>query len=618
MNKKLTKLINITSLFALLFTIFTFMINVAIYIGPTYYFNHANEITIYTNDNKNSFTRYYNNFGKYTPINDISPHAINAIVASEDKRFYKHRGLDYMRIIKSLIDNIKNKNISSGGSTITQQLARTLYLNNDKSLKRKLKEAWIAKNIEMNYSKVEILEAYLNVAYFGHNLYGIEQASSYYYHKTPKNLSLAEAALLVGILPSPTNYSPINSLENALKQKNIVLNSMLNQGYITYSNYLEATTEVPNLYFSFTNNISTNILYYYDALIKQLNTNKIITTNNVNIGYKIYSTLDKTVQDTIENIINQYNFKSEISVIVMKPNSGDILGLVGGKNYDESPFNRAINAKRQTGSTIKPLIYYLGLENGMTPLTKMKSEPTTFYIDGVGEYSPTNAGNKYANKDITMLEAIALSDNIYATKTTLLLGSNKIKKFIEKFHIKNMEANPTIGLGSNSMTPLELISIYNAFASNGNYYKPRFYKSISNTNDLVIHSQSTFSEFKLHENSVLQINHMLRSPFDKAFESYASPSMLNYEPNYRFSAKTGTTFSDRWVVGYNPQYTILVWMGNDNNEEFKDGNIAKLIFKDLANALMYRKKDYFYSTTNLKPFFYIGTNKKTSYTYYKK
>lgn len=588
-----------------------------LFFSPNYVFYHPNEVKIYTKNEKDYYSRMFNQFGKYVTLDEISPHLINAAVASEDKRFYKHDGIDYSRIIKSLFDNLKNNGISSGASTITQQVARTIFLSNQKSLKRKLNEIFIAKKIEEVYSKEKILETYLNIAYFGHNLYGVEQACDYYYHKSPKNVTLAEAALLIGILPSPTNYSPEKDYEKAVILKDNVLLKMKHLGYITSSEYLIATKEKLNFCYSLTKKESSNLLYFHDALMEELRRKHLITKTQQNIGYKIYSTLDKDVQNIIENITNKHSFSSEISVIVMKPYSGDVLGLIGGKDYDISPFNRALNANRQIGSTIKPLIYYLALENGLTPLTKLKSEPTTFFIDDVGEYSPKNANNKYANKEITMLEAIALSDNIYATKVALLLGSKTIKKFLESFNIILKDANPTIGLGSNSLTPLQLTAIYNTFASEGSYYKPTFYKKILSMDDRVIHKNTNNHHFRLRSDSVIQMNYMLRSPFDEAFKSYTSPSLLNYQTKTRFSAKTGTTTSDRWVVGFNPQYTLCVWMGNDENKDFLDGNIAKLIFKEIADELMKQRKDYFYSSTNLTPFIYKNPNGNSSFTYYK-
>ncbi len=602
---------------ALLFII-AILINFVIFIGPSFYPFHPHETIVYNQQDKLLFTRHFNEYASYVEMDDICPYLVDALVASEDKRFYKHHGLDYQRIIKSAITNLFKGEITQGGSTITQQYARTLYLNNEKSLARKLKEAWIAKKLEMTFDKEQILEGYLNCAYFGQNIYGIHAASNYYFHKHPRDISLPEAAMLIGIIKAPNYYSPEVDINAANKQKQLVLRQMVNQKMITESEYLTATNQELTYYFYFANTYSQQILYYYDAMIKQLENSGFLTNSFQKIGYSIYSCLDEEVQNIVEKTVQKYHFSSEISVIVMKPYSGDVIALIGGKDYGISSFNRATNAFRQTGSTIKPLLYYLGLESGMTPLTKMKSEPTTFYINGVGEYSPQNAGNLYANKEITMLEAIALSDNIYATKTTLLLGSQKLQTLLNLFGIADVQANPTIGLGTNSMTPLQLASIYNTLASEGAYYAPRFFRKVTMQNSNIIYQKAPQLLFTLSRKSVLQLNYMLRSPFDPAFKSYATPSLLGFAPKYRFSAKTGTTDTDRWVVGYNPQYTICVWMGHDENEPFTDGTIAKTIFQDLANSLMERHKDIFYPNTEFTPFFYQSATGVKSFTYYKK
>lgn len=593
------------------------LLHVCIYLGPNYVLYRPYDITLYTEEDQTIYSRHFHQEGSYVELEKISPHTIHALIASEDKRFYQHHGLDYARIIKSAWNNLWNGRLSEGGSTITQQYARTIFLSNEKTFSRKLKEAWIARKIEMTYSKEEILEGYLNAAYFGHNLYGIDQASRYFFHKIPSALSVAESALLIGLLSSPTSYSPENNQTLAENKKNQVLKKMYEQKYITDREYLEATKEKLTYYFSFPNSTSSQMLYYYDGVIKELEERQLYTPYNQKIGLNVYSTFIPEIQSQIEQVLSQYHFSSEISVIVMKPYTGDILAMVGGKNYQESPFNRALYAKRQTGSAIKPLLYYLGLENGMTPLTKMKSEPTTFYIDGIGEYAPRNANDQYAYRDITMLEAIALSDNIYATKTTLLLGSSSLQSLLKHFGISDAEANPTIGLGSNAMTPLQLTSIFNTFASEGAYYHPTFLKKVERKTGEILYQKAASPKFYLGRNSVIQLNYLLRSPFDQALKTYATPSMLGYEPTARFSVKTGTTDSDRWIVGYNPQYTISVWMGNDDNTLFKDGSIAKKIFQQIANAMMKRHKDYFYPTYQLKSFYYQA-NGKTSYSYYQK
>lgn len=598
--------------------ILSVIFNIALLLSPNFYAYHAEENIVYDRNNQFAFSIHFNEYGSYVSLEKTSRYVKDALVASEDKRFYKHHGLDYLRIIKSAFNNLKKGEIKEGGSTITQQYARTLFLSNEKTLTRKIKEAWISKKLEQTLSKDEILEGYLNAAYFGHNIYGIVGASDYYYHKLPSELTLAESAMLIGILSAPTYYSPKTNLLLAKQKQRNVLNAMKKEKMITEREYFDALDENIQYAFSFQNEPSVQTRFYYDALKKQLEQDQITTSNYYKIGQEIYSCIDMEVQNKIETIVKSHPLNSEISVVVMKPFSGDVLALIGGKNYEESAYNRAIYAARQTGSTIKPLLYYLGLEYGMTPLTKMKSEPTTFYINGIGEYAPKNANEKYANRDISMVEAIALSDNVYATKTILLLGSKPFAHLLQRFTSQNVESNPTIGLGTNSMTPLELASLFNTFASEGAYYRPRFYQSVESSFHEKISSRKSTPSFYLNKESVIELNYMLRSPFDSAFKSYANPSLLEYAPEKRFSAKTGTTDADRWVVGYNPNYTICVWLGNDDNSPIQDGALAKIIFKEIANALMEKQKDTFYSATGLLPFYYQGKNGKTSYTYYEK
>ena len=602
--------------FAVLFLMIGFL-NFSIYLSPNYLLYHPKETIFYNHEDQEIYRKLYHYEGKYVELERMSPYLPSALVASEDKRFYQHHGLDYARIAKSAWNNLWKGRISQGGSTITQQFARTLYLTNEKSWSRKLNEAWIAKKLEMTYSKEQILEGYLNCAYFGHNLYGVDQASDYFFHKNPIDLTLAESSMLIGIMSAPSYYSPEVNEAVAKEKQQQVLSNMKKQRMITESEYFGATSEKLTYYYSPTYSLSSSKHYYADAIAKQLERSGISTHAIENLGLEIHSCLDLELQNKIEHLIRQKNLSSEIAVVVMKPYSGDVLALIGGKDYTLSSFNRAISAKRQTGSAIKPLLYYLGLQSGMTPLTKMRSEPTTFYIDHIGEYSPKNANDQYANRDITMLEALALSDNIYAVKTTLLLGSATLQSVLNKFGVDEVDANPTIGLGTTSMTPLELTSIFNTFASEGAYYAPRFVRKVCTQTGTEIYRKSSYPSFYLGRDSVIQLNYMLRSPFDRAFQTYATPSMLGYEPEKRFATKTGTTDQDRWVMGFNPYYTIGIWIGNDDNSPIQDGAAAKQLFQSIANIAMERYPDRFYNPEGLLAFQLKNTNGRFSDVYYK-
>lgn len=620
MKKKKSK--KIISIILIIPVIVALLMNAIIFIGPSVILGHNEEYVINDHNNEYAFTYHYNDLSNYVNLEQISPYFQSAIIASEDQRFYSHNGLDYRRIVASLIDNIKNQKIVAGGSTITQQLARTIYLNNEKSITRKLKEAIIARKIELSYSKEQILEAYLNCIYFGHNIYGIEEASNYFFNKKPNQLTLGESALLAGIISSPSHFSPDVDIEKSLAKQKQVLKKMLNQNKISAQEYDSAINE--NLKFAFNKKYqfsNRNTLYFYDAIIDELKNNNILKSNYKKMGVIINSTLDVEVNNIVNNIIKSYRIKeneSQVAVVVMKPNSGDVLAINGGVNYDNSQFNRATKSLRQTGSTIKPLLYYLAMVMGMDVKTKLISQKTTFHLENGKDYSPSNAGEKYANKAITMLEALAVSDNIYATKTLLLVGSENLKDLLIQLGVKDAINNATIGLGTNVMSPLQLTAIFNTFASLGHYYKPRFVKSVYLDNNQLIYNNPTVNSYNLDENIVTILNYMLTAPFDYNLNSYISPSLINYQTNVTFGAKTGSTESDSWVVGFNPNYTICVYVGKDDNTSLKNGKLAKQLFVSIADSLTKNDKNIYYKTnTNLHSFKIYNESKKTySNTYY--
>ena len=620
MKKKKAK--KIISIILIIPVIIALLINAIIFIGPSVILGHNEEYVINDQNNEYAFTYHYNDLSNYVNLEQISPLFKSAIIASEDQRFYSHNGLDYRRIVASLIDNIKNQKIVAGGSTITQQLARTIYLNNEKSIMRKLKEAIIARKIELSYSKEQILEAYLNCIYFGHNIYGIDEASNYFFNKKPNQLTLGESALLAGIISSPSNFSPDVDIEKSLTKQKQVLKKMLNQNKINNQEYELAINE--NLKFAFNKKYqfsNRNILYFYDAIIDELKNNNVLKSNYKKKGIIINSTLDVKINNIVNNIIKSYQIdedKNQVAVVIMKPNSGDVLAINGGVNYDNSQFNRATKSLRQTGSTIKPLLYYLAMVMGMDIKTKLISQKTIFHLENGKEYSPSNAGEKYANKKITMLEALAVSDNIYATKTLLLVGSENLKKILISLGVKDATNNATIGLGTNVMSPLQLAAIFNTFASLGHYYKPRFVRSVYLENNQLIYNNPSVNSYNLDENIVTILNYMLTAPFDYNLNSYISPSLINYQTNVTFGAKTGSTKSDSWVVGFNPNYTICVYVGKDDNTALKSGKLAKQLFVSIADSLTKNDKDIYYKTnTNLHSFKIYNESKKTySKTYY--
>lgn len=599
----------------LFFILFIFLIPIAnytyIWLSPKIKIWHPYETTIQYSDN--TYRTFHNKKkSKYLKLEEIDSQKINYLIGLEDQNFYSHNGVDYKRVAKSLIDNISSQKIVSGGSTITQQLARILFLDNSKTITRKYKEYNYAKRLEKSLSKDQILEAYINCVFFGKDLYGLEEASNYYYSKEAKDLSDAEIISLFAMLKSPNTLYPGSD-----KFKNNYLDSVFylyDRNIISVDKYYELIKNIPSPNI---NEIDEGYFTSIDVISREIQ-NKNITSKF--IGKTIDTTINFSIQNKIKNIINQTkspNSKENLAVIVLEPNTGACLSIIGSSDKNDS-FNRAIDGVTQLGSTAKPLLYLSALENGFTPLTSLKSAPTVFYIENVGEYAPQNASGKYANKNINMIEAISLSDNIYATKTNLLLGSNTISNKLKIIGINDINDNVTNGLGSFSLSPLTITSIYNAIANKGIYHKPYFVKSVEEKDKKIyVHKKDNGVRLFDKQKSII-MSYMLLSPYDKALASYTTPTMINYVPNYRFSVKTGSTDSSSLVMGFNPNYTIGIYVGTDDNSQEYDKTLAKKLFVKIANMLMENKKDVFYETPNLKAFTLTNIESgEKSFTYYR-
>lgn len=553
------------------------------YLIPAPKINKSNEIAVYDKNDELITIFRYDIEDKYLKINEINEDFLICFLVSEDQEFYNHNGFSIKGIIRALINNIKT-NSTQGGSTISQQLARSLFLDNEKSIIRKIKEAFITISLETHYEKVEIIEQYLNNIYLGHNIYGIESASRYYFNKSNTELTLDEVAMIVGIANAPNINAPDINYENSIKRRNVVLNLLNKAKYIDdlkLYKLINTKTEI-----NITNNNLINpitpIYYYIKNYLKSYNlTGKTILSR----GLKVYTTIDYSIQEKLINTINNIspNDSSSISCVILKVNSGDVLAMCG--SYDISDqYNRALYSSRPISSTIKPLLYYLALKLGFSPDTYLSCNQMTFNIEGFEPYTPTNASNKYSKNKINMIDAIALSDNIYATKTLLYVGFNRFEELMKQFNISG-DCVPSSCLGVNETTLMNLSLIYNTFASLGNYYTHRIIRSISDNYGTIFQVNKTTSKKILSKKYVYLINQMLRAPFDKNLTNYTSPTLVNYKTNHIFAAKTGTDESNSYTIGFNPLYTIGVWCGNDDNTKLMYKNISKKVFQTLANSI---------------------------------
>lgn len=534
--------------------------------------------SLYLYDNKNDLVYQGSRSNEWANLEDISDNLKNAVIAVEDKNFYNHHGFDYLRIAKAMLTNIKKKSIVQGASTISQQYIKNLYLDFDKTWKRKAEEAMLTLELEVHYDKDDILEGYLNTINYGQGNMGIVNASSYYFNKKPSELTLEEAIMLAGIPKNPAGYNPVSNYEASLKRAWVVAKSMLNNGYIDEDTYNNLFKEKLEIFGQTKNNNLQMIMYYQEAVLNELSNIKKIPASLINAGgLKIYTTLDLKEQTSLENNIlsNKVDDELQVASVIVDPKTGAVKALTGGMNYAKSQYNRALKSKRQVGSTMKPFLYYAALENNMTMSSSFRSEETTFNLASGKTYAPQNAGNIYASKEITMAAALALSDNIYAVKTNLFLGVDKMIDVAKRTGINaNLDEVASLPLGTSEINILDYATGYTTFASGGYQKELYFIEKIEDIDGNVLYEHEDLNRLVINPNYTYILNEMMTSTTNDAYVDYTTPTALNIASTltHKYALKTGSTNTDYWIVGYNPDRLMMMWMGYDNNKEV-NGNV---------------------------------------------
>lgn len=534
--------------------------------------------SLYLYDNKNDLIYQGSRSNEWANLEDISDNLKNAVIAVEDKNFYNHHGFDYLRIAKAMLTNIKKKSIVQGASTISQQYIKNLYLDFDKTWKRKAEEAMLTLELEVHYDKDDILEGYLNTINYGQGNMGIVNASSYYFNKKPSELTLEEAIILAGIPKNPAGYNPVSNYEASLKRAWVVAKSMFNNGYIDEDTYNNLFKEKLEIFGQTKNNNLQMIMYYQEAVLNELSNIKKIPASLVNAGgLKIYTTLDLEEQTRLEKNVLSNNVDDELQVasVIVDPKTGAVKALTGGMNYAKSQYNRALKSKRQVGSTMKPFLYYAALENNMTMSSSFRSEETTFNLANGKTYAPQNAGNIYASKEITMAAALALSDNIYAVKTNLFLGVDKMIDVAKRTGIKaNLDEVASLPLGTSEINILDYATGYTTFASGGYQKELYFIEKIEDIDGNVLYEHEDINRLVINPNYTYILNEMMTSTTNDSYVDYTTPTALNIASTltHKYALKTGSTNTDYWIVGYNPDKLMMMWMGYDNNKEV-NGNV---------------------------------------------
>lgn len=538
-------------------------------ITPKMDINKSQSYYLYDNESKLVF----DDGDEWVSLNNISPYLIEATINTEDQYFYYHVGFDYLRIAKAMVNNIVNGSMSEGASTITQQYARNLFLNFDKNWSRKIDEAVLAFELETHYTKDEILEGYLNTINYG-GVMGIQNASKYYFNKKASDLTLAESAMLAGIPQSPTNNSPLTNPEKAKSRQELILTMMMKNGIITEEEMNDAIKTKLTYATTVDNNELTAVAYFRDAVIEELNSIETIPKSLIETGgLYIYTTLDVDAQKALEDAVNNNMDSSkelQVAGMMMDPNNGGVMALIGGVNYNASQFNRAISAKRQVGSTMKPFLYYAALESGFTAASAFTSEKTTFSFSNNKTYTPNNYNDTYANMPISMGAAVSYSDNIYAVKTHLFLGENMLVDMAKKVGITSeLEPIPSLALGSEEISMIDMVTGYSAFANLGSRVTPHFIEKVLDSKGNVLYEFKDTKEQVLNSSNVFILNDMLTYTYDTSFVDYNTPTVLSLLPKmtHKYSIKTGTTDTDYWIMGFNQDAVLGIWNGYDDNRK---------------------------------------------------
>ena len=568
------------------------------YFSPKLDIRNANQFYIYDDSNELIYQGSGNN--EWISLDEVSPYFIDAIISTEDKNFYKHFGFDFMRIGKAMLVNIQNGKIVQGASTISQQYVKNMYLDFDKTWKRKYEEALLTLRLEVHYSKDEILEGYINTINFGQGNYGIENASQYYFNKHAKDLSMEEAIMLAGIPKAPSNYNPVSNYKSSIKRAKLISNLMYENKYINEDVLNTLFINEIDIYGKKSENNLNTLMYYQDAVYRELeNLDGIPDSLIEHGGIKIYTSLNLEAQRVMEESINNNISDNgmQVASIIINPSTGGIMALSGGVDYSSSQYNRAISAKRQVGSAIKPILYYAALENGMVSSSTFLSEPTTFMFSDSNVYSPANFNDKYGNQNITMAPALSYSDNIYAVKTHLFLGEDMLVNTANRMGIKStLDPLPSLALGTCELSMIDFARAYSTLANEGVKNELSFINKVEDFKGNVLYEKKLDNEMVLNKSYTYILNELMTSTYNSNFVDYNTPTVMSVASKIsnKYAIKTGSSGTDSWMVGYNKNVLMLVWNGYDDNRELevRDGSISKNIWVDTVENLSIEKEWY--------------------------
>ncbi len=552
--------------------------------------------TFYSSDGEVIKTFNACTFSKVS-IKDVPKQLQQAIIATEDKNFYSHNGYDLFGLTRSMIENVLAGRVVQGGSTITQQLSRMLFLSNEQTYSRKLKEIIIAAKIEKSLDKDKILEMYLNNVYLGSGAYGVQGAAETYFNKKLNQLTLGEMALIAGLPQAPSVYSPFNNLNLAVKRRNKVLERMYKMHYIDKATMKQAQkeevrlTKMPRYY------TLNKAPYFCDYVMRELARLGFTEQEITSGGYKIITTIDynaqKAANEAIINDLNAWGMRgtnNQAAVFCFSPVDGRILAYAGGKNYAESQYDRVTQAIRPPGSAFKPFIYTAAIQKGLTPNDMIDDTPYK-----LGSWAPHNYGNKYRGR-IPLYKALMVSSNVCAVRLIEYVGVRAVIQVARIMGINTpLQFDYTIALGSNGVKLFELTRAYGIYASGGYKVEPYAIERVESSRGKILYSAPKARIEKVIDSDVAaQMTSMLKMVIKHGTGMAANIG----KP---CAGKTGTTddYKDAWFVGYTPSVVTGVWVGNDDNTKMgglTGGTVPAIIWRDVMRKATepYGNEDFGY------------------------
>ncbi|MDR1616361.1 MAG: PBP1A family penicillin-binding protein [Syntrophomonadaceae bacterium] len=522
----------------------------------------------------------------YVPLNEIAPDFINAIIAVEDKNFYKHWGIDWRGVARALYNDIKAGNLREGGSTITQQTAKSLFLNHERTWIRKLKEFYYAVQLERKYSKDEILTLYCNTIFFGHGAYGVEVASRTYFGTTASELTLAQAALLAGLPQSPSAYNPYVNPDKAKERQKMVLERMAADGFIDEALREKAMDETLN--YTQAHSASGDAPYFI-AMVKNYLIEKYGERMVYQGGLQVFTTLDLEMQKAANKAylkgLQNVDENLQAALVAVDISNGHVRALIGGRNYIDSNYNRAFS-KRQPGSTFKPFVYSLAVDSGMTEADMLMCEEIEYTLPDGKKYTPADYGEKpFHWKRFTLKEALMISDNSIAVQINNILTPELTAEYSEKFGFKNIQPVLSLPLGASEVSPMELTGAYACFANQGVYHEPAYILKVTDQNGEIMENTADVKGTRVVSGETAYI---VTNMLSGVLHPGGTASHLRPVLQSPAAGKTGTTDShnDAWFVGYTSRVCAAVWVGYDQakSTNFTGGGIAGPIWADFMQA----------------------------------